>query len=165
MKHKREIQRYAALPDELQSDYLRRGFANEHLTIRDVEFDFTQRTANGRVYVETDFQNDYANSAENSWHWSFLTTSRAVSQLAVAYICSILQTPKRQLGEVIGFRESMSLSKPVLDKKNVPISLKFPRYILRPTKLVGQLYFDIAEGSFVGNMEFKVNLGGRDETS
>jgi hypothetical protein len=147
------------LPKEIMSEYIDRGFFTEKLRIRDVVFDLEKRLATALVDVETDFRNSYEGNKNNSFHWSAITAYRAVSQLAIGYICTELGMSKRRVGEIMQISSNMNTTAPICQTKNVPVKVEFSKYIKRGNKVLGELLFDVANKTFHGNIRFAVDLG------
>jgi len=149
---------YEELPSELGSHYLERGFATEQLTLKNVELDLENRSAKALIDVEADFENLYGIGGNAPFHFSTLTAYRAVGQLAMGYF----NTEAEKLGKNVG---SFMLTESVLSPKrlieehiNIPLEINFPKYLKRPTRLAGNLEFNIDEGSFLGDIRFLVGL-------
>lgn len=147
---------HGVLPNEIASEYLSSGFSVEELTIKDIKFNLEQRTAEAVVDVKTDFENSYENF-DNSFHWSAITAYRAVSQLAVGYICTELGKTKRQVGEIMQISSNMNTRKPITQTLSVPVKVSFLKYIKREKRLLGELQFNVG-ASFDGSMRFAVDL-------
>ena len=146
------------LPKGLSSEYLDNGVSTEKLTLRNVNFDLEERTATAEVDVKTNFENQYDEGGDNDFHWSAITAYRAVSQLAVGYICSELCKPKREVGEIMQISSTMNTTAPITQTERVPIKITFPKYLKRSTRLLGELEFDVADKTFHGGIRFAVNL-------
>jgi hypothetical protein len=149
---------HAELPQEIMSVYLDSGVSTEQLRIKKVKFDLEARTATALVDVDTDFENLYEGDKDNSYHWSAITAYRAVSQLAVGYICTELGMLKKEIGEIMQISSTMNTREPITQTRDVPIKVKFPKYVKRPTRLLGELEFDIADRKFYGTCRFAVDL-------
>jgi hypothetical protein len=146
------------LPEEIRSEYIDRGFSTETLKIRDVGFDLEKRLATASVDVETDFENSYEGNNNNSYHWSAITAYRAVSQLAIGYICTELGMPKREVGEIMQISSNMNTTAPICQTENVPVKVEFSKYIRRGNRVLGELLFDVANRTFHGDIRFAVDL-------
>lgn len=146
------------LPDSITSEYLSTGFSTEKLRIKNVVLDLERRVATACVDVETDFANSYGGNKDNSYHWSVITAYRAVSQLAIAYICLQLGKPKKEIGEVMQISSSMATTAPITQTKDVPVKIEFPKYIKRGKRLLGEMNFDVANKTFYGSIRFAVDL-------
>lgn len=146
------------LPDSITSEYINTGFSTEKLNIKNTRFDLENRIAKAKVDVLTDFVNSYGGNKDNSYHWSAITAYRAVSQLAIAYICLQLGKPKIEVGEIMQISSSMATTAPITQTKNVPVKLEFPKYIERGKRLLGEMNFDIAGKTFYGSIRFAVDL-------
>ena len=151
------LHEYEILPEEIASEYLSHGFSEEKLTIKNVNFDLEARTAVADVDVSTDFENSY-DAYDNSFHWSAITAYRAVSQLAVGYICTELGKTKKQVGEIMQMSSNMNTTSPITQTKDVHVKVSFPKYIKREKRLLGELQFDVANRVFFGSMRFAINL-------
>ncbi|MBR9702107.1 hypothetical protein GOV13_04255 [Candidatus Pacearchaeota archaeon] len=153
--------RLKELPEEIRSEYLDRGFSDENLNIKNINFDLEEKIASAEVDVETNFENSYETGGDNAYHWSAITAYRAVSQVAVGYICTELNMPKNQIGEIMQISSHMRTAKPINEVSKVPINIEFQKYFKRGSNLYGELNFNIADRSFTGGIRFAVDLQGR----
>ena len=65
-------------------------FPAEKLGITKINYDLEKKLAIAKVSVTSNFENSYDENKDNSYHWSAITAYRAISQLAIGYLCSDL---------------------------------------------------------------------------
>lgn len=157
MKNRYPLQ-HRELPKEIKSEYINKGFSTEKLRIRNVDFNLERKLATASVDVETDFKNSYEEIKDNSYHWSAITAYRAVSQLAIGYICTELGMAKNEIGEIMQISSRMNTTAPICQTKKVPVKVEFLRYIKRRNRVLGELQFDIANRTFHGDIRFAIDL-------
>lgn len=145
------------LPEEIRSEYIDTGYV-ERLRILDVSFDLEKRLASAYVSIETGFANSYGGGKDNSYHWSIFTAYRAVGQLAIGYICTELEIPKKEIGEIVQMSSRINTPGSIRQTENVPVGVEFSKYLKRKNRLLGELRFDVADRRFYGDIRFSVDL-------
>lgn len=158
----KKLIRHLELPNDIKSDYLDWGFAQENMNIWSIVYDFENKTAKGSVDINSGFRNKYEKN-DNSWHWSSITAYRVVSQLAVGYICEELGKTKKEIGEIMQISSKMNTRWPIILKEEVPVNISFKKYFKRNEKLFSELEFDIYHNAFNGSMRFAVDLRPKDK--
>ncbi|MBW2990609.1 hypothetical protein KY348_02800 [Candidatus Woesearchaeota archaeon] len=155
---------YSRLPKEITSEYIDTGSSLEEIIFSRIRIDLEHECVQSFVDVRTDFENSYEGDKDNSWHWSVITAYRAISQLAIAYICLELDKTKNEIGEIMQISSSITTKEPIKEKTNVPMYINFSKYIKRGNRLLGQLDFDVKGKSFYGNIRFAVDLPHQQKT-
>jgi hypothetical protein len=145
------------LPENQISPYLKEGFAKENVEFGQIILDRADKTAKSLVSVWDGNVNTYHES-ENGWHWSAITAYRAVAQLAIMYICDALDSTKNEIGEIMQISHTMNTRRPIASGTDIPVELKFPKFIRRNNRVFGELEFSVNEGDFDGKMRFTCNV-------
>jgi len=147
---------FKKLPKELRSEYLDRCFPAESLNITDVTYDLEKRLATAKISVTSNFENSYEENKDNSYHWSAITAYRAVSQLAIGYLCTDIGKTKQEIGEVMQISSEIKTKKTITDKDDIPLEIKFSKYYKRGKHILGEIKYELGNGNFNGSMRFAI---------
>jgi hypothetical protein len=153
-----KVHYYDILPQEFRSNYLDSYF-KEKLDIKEVYINLENRTITANVSVKLPFFKQIFNpSYKSDYIWSSLTTYRAVSQIALAYLCFYTKKTKKQIGDIYQKSSSSITRKPLYGTDNKEFEIKIEeinkKKIENKQLIFGKLKYRIINSYFSGEIDF-----------
>lgn len=141
------------LANEFQSDYLRKGFAQEKIKLEDLEIDLKKGLAKAKLIVLNPYISNYKD-AQNLIHLSDLTAYVALGQLIIGFNCFQYGISKEKLGELWQRSYFTQNKKSIaIDGGRISLEIKREKQV-ETNKLIYQTWnFDISHGSFFGEIK------------